>query len=480
MDRNNATYSKGHATPSVCIAPKSAPIPIPPTSSLPPLGRLLATSTEQVASALTNLRCLYFPLPPPPLPKNITIPKRNLPKHLTHGSSSVPDSGYASADEEEDENDERGNHEAVSGTPAIMEEAWEQPEHDRDAEDALELLKADPFERAFAIKWVTGFISRCDTWIELLDEGTDADEGPVGGKRVSEAAERTTLMEEASTILSLFSTDEEKEEFAVTRTFNFPLSHENGKEDSRVLKVELNDALVSNQDHTSVGLQSWASAILLGEKMAASPSTFLLAPSSLPSQNERPLRILELGAGTGMLSIVAAKILAEVEPKPTIVATDYHPDVLENLKRNVQTNFPRSSPLIEVKCLDWEHPQHDAPLDELFDIILAADVIYHPDHARWIKGCVEEFLRVPNSCDLHSSDGRTGGGVFWLMIAVRSTGRHEGMDATVDALFPDTEMNPYGHHSGLVILEKHEVGKQGGLGRADEGGYRLFKIGWNG
>lgn len=480
MDGNNTTRLKGRVAPSAHNTP--APVPTPPTSSLPPLGRLFTTPTEQVSSALANLRSLYFPPPPPPLPKNITIPKRNLPSHLTHGSSSVPDSGYASADDDED-----GccDGEAVNGTSIT--EAWEQPAQNHDTEVALELLKADPFERAFAIKWVTGFIARCDMWIELAEDGEGEDEGMKGGCD-DEAAKRAELMEEATAILSLFSTDEEEEEFAVTRTFDFPLSQKNdrGMEKATVIKVELNDAPLSNQDHTSVGLQSWASSIILAERMTASPSTFSLSPSHFTSEDGKPLRILELGAGTGMLSIVAAKILAEAEPKPTIVATDYHPDVLENLKKNVGTNFPCSSlsgsPPIEVRCLDWENPRYDAPLDEPFDIILAADVVYHPDHARWIKNCVEKLLRVPVACDSHLADHKNGesakGGVFWLMIAVRSTGRHEGVHATVDTLLPHAMGDAGGHERELVILEKQEVGKQEGLGRADEGGYKLFKIGW--
>lgn len=455
--------------------------PTAPTTSLPPLGRLMSASTEQISTALANLRLLYFPSPPPPLPKNITIPKRNLPKHLTNGLSSIPDSGYASADDDDNEDDATGGSSRGSMVSSAV-EAWTQPERNGDAEAELELLRADPFERAFAIKWVTGFISRCDMWVELAEGGVD--EGLVNGADENgESITREKLVENATAILSLFSRDEE-EDCSVTRTFQFPLASgdDEGVEEESIIKVELNDAPLSSQDHTSVGLQSWGSSILLSEKMAASPANFSLVQ---PSTNLRkPLRILELGAGTGLLSLVAAKILAEVEPKPVIVATDYHPDVLENLKQNVHTNFPSTSSLdskrcpIDVKCLDWEHPQYDAPLDERFDVILAADVVYHPDHARWIKDCVEKLLRTPGTCGSEGSGQRSRqGGVVWMMIAIRSTGRHEGLHATVDELFtPSTE-----HSVGeLIIFEKEEVSKQDGVGRADEGSYTLFKIGWSG
>ncbi|KAK0497134.1 hypothetical protein EDD18DRAFT_1351955 [Armillaria luteobubalina] len=108
--------------------------------------------------------------------------------------------------------------------------------------------------------------------------------------------------------------------------------------------------------------------------------------------------VLDLGAGMGTLRIVVAKLLKALVP--TIVATDYQPDLLVNLSANVQTNYPYKP----------------------FDIILAADVIYHALHAEWIRGCVEQLL-APN-------------GTFWLMIPLRSTGQHEGMDHTVEAVSP--------------------------------------------
>ncbi|KAK0500919.1 putative methyltransferase-domain-containing protein [Armillaria luteobubalina] len=377
-----------------------------PTAFLPPLARLRTFSGAHVSASLRSLRDFYWPS----VPSRLTVPVRKASTRIH--DQSVPDSGYASAEEEEDdENDGGGGGEESDGL----------------TDEDEDILRADPLERAFAIKWITGFISRSDVWIEnALDE--------------AEAETRRELVEEAAQIVSAFAGDDEETECAVTRSFEF----------KSFVKVELNDAPLSSEDHTSVGLQSWASSILLAEKMCASPGTFGLDTS-------RPLRVLELGAGTGMLSIVVAKLLEA--PAPTIVATDYHPDVLANLSANVQTNFPRSSSVIDVRRFDWESPDFSHPIDKPFDIILAADVIYHAKHAEWIKGCVEQLL-APS-------------GTFWLMIPLRSTGRHEGMDHTVEAVFPESEMA-----SGLVVLEKKTIDRQGGVGRADEGGYKLFKIGW--
>ncbi|KAF4612433.1 hypothetical protein D9613_004373 [Agrocybe pediades] len=388
-----------------------------PSLSLPPLGRLAEQTTERITLAMRNLQHIYFPTASSS--SVLSIPKRNI-KHTIHDTS-VPDSGYASAEEDDDD-------EALTTEISVSGE---------DTQEADELLRADPFERAFAIKWVTGFVTRSDDWVAAAISE-------------EESKKRSSILDEATVLLSSFVGGEDEEDVALTRTFSFPGG----------IHVELNDAPLSKDDHTSVGLQSWGSSILLADRFCSEPEFFSLAPRS----GDKPLRILELGAGTGMLSIVASKILqgSSVE----IVATDYHPDVLENLRKNVATNFS-SSTSITVTALDWENPYYEAPFDKPFDIILAADVIYHPSHAKWIKDCVGKLLdRSPGA-----------EAVFWLIIPVRTTGRHEGMDATVDALFVDDSSSSSGPGK-LAILHREEVGRQGSVGRADEGAYKLFKIGW--
>jgi len=115
-------------------------------------------------------------------------------------------------------------------------------------------------------------------------------------------------------------------------------------------------------------------------------------------------------------------------------------------------------------------------------MILASDVVYHPRHAMWIKACVEKLL-------LHPEPLRgIKGGTFWLVIALRPTGRHAGLSDTVDEIFPDAAASGCpsleggcmsgGGEWSLAVLEKEELSKREGIGRADESGYKLFKIGW--
>jgi predicted nicotinamide N-methyase len=382
--------------------------PVSPTASLPYLNRLSSYSLNDVTSALANLRGLYFPSQQ--LTEALRFRKSSKP-YLVHDNP-VPDSGYASAEE----NDNDG---AISD----------------DEDDVLGLLRSDEFERAFAIKWLIGFTTRSDSWISFMHE--------------SEAVACAHAIDEAASLLGLFTSLAPEQE--ITRRFSFQLR------DGEPVQVELNDAPLVDEDHTSVGLQSWASSILLAERICANPSRFDLDATN----RGESLRVLELGAGTGLLSITAARVLARVQSRtpPLIVATDFHPDVLANLQRNVDTNDDARGVL--VRELDWSKPNlDDAPLDQAFDVILAADVVYEPPHASWIANCVTALLARP-------------AGVLWMIIALRTGGRHEGLSSTVVEAFSREQGG-----TKLAILEEETLRRIDGHGRADEMGYKLFKIGW--
>lgn len=383
--------------------------------------------------ALQDLKDLYFPAAPPPkrtqstnavpalkqdISDTIHVPRPKRTGRLNH-SDDVPDSGYAS-EEDEAEMEGESESEAEGLDPDV--------------------LRSDELERNFAIRWLTGLIKRSDTWIHALDSAPEQEEHI-----------RLAVIEEASKLLARFSGDDEQQEDALTRQFMFPFGA-----GGKPITIELNDAPLAPTDHTSVGLQSWASAIIFAERFCANPTRYMSIP-----QGAAPLRVLELGAGTGLLSIATARLLDRMGVDATIVATDYHSAVLHNLLQNVKTN----NVSVQIESLDWSRP----PPLEPCDVILGADVVYHPEHAKWIKDCVEKALKK--------------GGVFWLIIAMRSSGRHEGLWETVDDVFPDggcgfSINEGCGGEMKLAVLHKEDVGRREGIGRADEVGYRLFEIRW--
>lgn len=197
--------------------------------------------------------------------------------------------------------------------------------------------------------------------------------------------------------------------------------------------------------------------------MARDPSEFELFNSGRPGG----IRILDLGAGTGLLSILCRKLLdlhsASASASTStgesstaqeagrrevgsglVVATDFLPEVLDNLKICVDLNFPTplGGPIpstsragedesgigIHIAKLDWttfpsymqrrqrptcpststsipraEATIHDDDgeetsrfMDEPFDLVLASDCVYDPTHADLLRKVASWVLRLPN------------------------------------------------------------------------------------
>lgn len=209
------------------------------------------------------------------------------------------------------------------------------------------------------------------------------------------------------------------------------------------IELTLRDGMV-NDDHSSLGMQTWGSAAALMEMIAKRPDNFF--PRVMPTP--RTLRILELGAGTGLVSLGLARLImglpdTEWKLKVEIIATDFHPDVLQNLEDNVSYNLLRSSDArisVHVHKLDWEEyddPDMDqsklpAPFNQPFDIIIGADVIYDSRHASWIYATVSTLLRKHSP---YPEDRRWEvEPTFWLIVPLRHT--HKKETSTIDEVFP--------------------------------------------
>jgi hypothetical protein len=158
-----------------------------------------------------------------------------------------------------------------------------------------------------------------------------------------------------------------------------------------------------------------------------------------------------LGAGTGLVSLTIGKILEAscdhcIERDNNsrlaeIVASDFYPPALENLRLNIQRNFPSNcdSDLapgqdlsISAHLLNWEDAAAaaadptrapGAPFDVPFDEVFGADIVYELEHAAWINACLKRFLRLT--------------GRFHLVIPLREGFARES--ATVERVFPRAE-----------------------------------------
>ncbi|EXJ87494.1 hypothetical protein A1O3_04454 [Capronia epimyces CBS 606.96] len=133
----------------------------------------------------------------------------------------------------------------------------------------------------------------------------------------------------------------------------------------------------------SLGLKTWTSSLLLSQRLGQ-------CRRYIPQDCAR---VLELGAGTGLVGISAACLWNK-----HVLLTDL-PEIVPNLQRNLEHNrsvITDNHGSVEARALDWAD-ETDTPGDEQekFMVILAADPIYSPDHPRMLVNTVRRWI-CPN------------------------------------------------------------------------------------
>ena len=144
----------------------------------------------------------------------------------------------------------------------------------------------------------------------------------------------------------------------------------------------------------NVGLRTWEAALHLAWYL-----------STKASDSVRGKNVLELGAGTGFLSLLCAGHLNASR----VLATDGLGHVCESLQANVDLNVANNTlqgnRAPEVLQLDWtDRPAIDQllkdtkSLNKPLDLVIGADITYHPDILRPLAELLsmlkEDFPRV--------------------------------------------------------------------------------------
>jgi hypothetical protein len=393
---------------------------LPPSSSLPAWPKLSNYDERAIFSLLQGLSDIYCPLAFQLNPDTS--------KHCQTTSSQLVDSGYASGIEDD---------EIREDTPV-----WD-----------IDELRNDAFERNVSERWLTTFMARADS-LPCLDSDDKCQRALDQASQIIEAIHSRAAQPDAVSY---------EEEQIYTRDFSFQLSrHSMDQEEPRSVKVQLNDGLAgkNSDDPDDVGLQSWGASIVMSALLCELPARFGLTKDVL-GHSPNP-QIIELGAGTGLISIVLAQMLPLVGiTHPKIFATDYHQVVLANLRSNIARNFPNTDSLpIETSFLDWAEP----PSDLKADMLIATDVVYAWEHAVKLRKCAAALLK-PEA-------------IFWLVATVRPNGGFEGLIRTVEAAFSFEDAPRDDQGRRLCIVRSEHLDKVQGVGRGDESGYKVFQIGW--
>ncbi|RSH87424.1 hypothetical protein EHS25_003334 [Saitozyma podzolica] len=139
----------------------------------------------------------------------------------------------------------------------------------------------------------------------------------------------------------------------------------------------------------TTGLRTWTAALHLGHHILSHPQLLFRQPASQDDTSPLPLDIVELGAGTGFLSILLAQLSSDVISTDLGEPGDSQGDEQTPFKRlmfNARLNEVSTGGRLRVEALDWT----DASRDEMDRpgiwrtlmaprTVVAADVIYDPD-----------------------------------------------------------------------------------------------------
>ncbi|KAI9746260.1 MAG: hypothetical protein M1835_002487 [Candelina submexicana] len=121
-----------------------------------------------------------------------------------------------------------------------------------------------------------------------------------------------------------------------------------------------------------------ALSIYLSQTILNNPPSILPRLHSLFTAPSTNLRILELGAGCGIVSLSLAHLL----PSSSILLTDTpeaQPLITHNINSFLTTSSPTTTkPTISFKVLQWQDPLPQKVAEQRFDLILVADCTYNP------------------------------------------------------------------------------------------------------
>ena len=176
----------------------------------------------------------------------------------------------------------------------------------------------------------------------------------------------------------------------------------------------------------NLGHKTWVASYLLAKRLPElllQKSPWFLVPQGDTKEKQytndtnpptttssSPLRILELGAGTGLVGLsLAATLSSTITSTPLQIHLTDLPSIVPNLIHNIHLNktLIRSTTVVTAGVLDWsvleeqqgeeEEREEGEEGKERYDIILAADSLYMADHASWLAATMNLHLSTSNT-----------------------------------------------------------------------------------
>lgn len=177
------------------------------------------------------------------------------------------------------------------------------------------------------------------------------------------------------------------------RVFRIPIPNPSERHTSSLTEILINIHEPSLTGD-NLGHKTWAASYMLAKRLPNLlpqhfPSVDFRRPTSpQPYQPPDRPRVLELGAGTGLVGLAVSGMFSV-----QLRLTDL-PAILPNLQRNVAESSRMAvyqGGTISADVLDWSEPICELGDDEKYDVILAADSLYAPEHAGWLANVMSEY-----------------------------------------------------------------------------------------
>lgn len=243
-------------------------------------------------------------------------------------------------------------------------------------------------------------------------------------------ASRETIWELASTRLA----ERSGRSAAPAMTREFKVDHE--------LTITLHEPSLTGDN---LGLKTWSSSLMLARKLC---DLKCLLPTTTADEE---LRVLELGAGTGLVGIAAACKWSGQARTAHVTLSDL-PEILLNLEKNVESNWHVVNAFhgrMTASALDWADEQNKPLTDaDRFPVIVAADPLYSPEHPKLLVSTVGRWL------------ARNGSAKFVVAVPLRAGYGSERMDMTQRLLDLGLEVEEEGEDTGFDDWEGADGQKQ--------------------
>jgi predicted nicotinamide N-methyase len=216
------------------------------------------------------------------------------------------------------------------------------------------------------------------------------------------------------------------------------------KKDACVTLLE-NRSLISAAGTT--GLRTWEAALHLGQ--------FLCQNSSVIQGK----RVLELGAGTGYLSILCARYVGATH----VIASDGSDDVINALPENLFLNGLQESSLVTPMDLKWGHALVGTEEETWnggrpVDVALGADVTYDQSVIPALVGTLVDLFALHPSVDVYISATKRNDETFGAFLRACGDQALEVDDVVFEVPSSAEQRGPfYGDEIPIAI---HRVSKR--------------------